>query len=102
LCLLLAVTGQFIRRGRQSQDRTELLLAQLQDAREAEAAAAALAERGRAAGPSIARSPDPTAAPRRRSGRWPAPDAGSLSDIRLHLGSQQADPRVIGGVAARG
>jgi signal transduction histidine kinase len=50
LCLLLAVTGQFIRRGRQSQDRTELLLAQLQDAREAEAAAAALAERTRIAG----------------------------------------------------
>ena len=35
LCLLLAVTGQFIRRGRESQDRTELLMAQLQDAREA-------------------------------------------------------------------
>ena|GEM_PF-296780 len=50
LCLLLAVTGQFIRRGRESQDQTEVLLAQLQDAREAEAAAAALAERGRIAG----------------------------------------------------
>jgi signal transduction histidine kinase len=50
LCLLLAVTGQFIRRGRESQDRTELLMAQLQDAREAEAAAAALAERSRIAG----------------------------------------------------
>jgi signal transduction histidine kinase len=50
LCLLLAVTGQFIRRGRESQDRTELLLAQLQDAREAEAEAAALAERTRIAG----------------------------------------------------
>jgi signal transduction histidine kinase len=50
LCLLLAVTGQFIRRGRQSQDRTELLLAKLRDAREAEAAAAALAERSRIAG----------------------------------------------------
>jgi signal transduction histidine kinase len=50
LCLLLAVTGQFIRLGRESQDRTRLLLAQLQDAREAEAAAAALAERGRIAG----------------------------------------------------
>ncbi len=50
VCLLLAVTGQFIRRGRQSQDRTELLLAQLQDARDAEAAAAAVAERGRIAG----------------------------------------------------
>ncbi len=50
VCLLLAVTGQFIRRGREGQDRTELLLAQLQDAREAEAAAAALAERSRIAG----------------------------------------------------
>ena len=50
LCLLLAVTGQFIRRGRESQDRTELLMAQLQDAREGEAAAAALAERSRIAG----------------------------------------------------
>jgi signal transduction histidine kinase len=50
LCLLLAVTGQFIRRGREGEDRTELLLAQLQDAREAEAAAAALAERTRIAG----------------------------------------------------
>jgi signal transduction histidine kinase len=50
LCLLLAVIGQFIRRSRASQDRTELLLAQLQDAQEAEAAAAALAERTRIAG----------------------------------------------------
>ena len=49
VCLLLAVTGQFIRRGRDSQDRTEILLAQLQDARDAEAAAAALAERSRIA-----------------------------------------------------
>jgi signal transduction histidine kinase len=50
LCVLLAVIGQFLRRGRESQDRTELLMAQLQDAREAEAAAAALAERSRIAG----------------------------------------------------
>ena len=50
VCLLLAVTGQFIRRGRESQDRTELLMAQLQDAREGEAASAALAERSRIAG----------------------------------------------------
>ncbi len=50
VCLLLAVIGQFLRRGRQSQDRTELLLAQLQDAREGEAVAAALAERSRIAG----------------------------------------------------
>jgi signal transduction histidine kinase len=44
------VTGQFLRRGRESQDRAEMLLAQLEDAREGEAAAAALAERGRIAG----------------------------------------------------
>ena len=50
VCVLLAVTGQFIRRSRESQDRTELLMAQLQDAREAEAKAAALAERTRIAG----------------------------------------------------
>jgi signal transduction histidine kinase len=50
LCLLLMVTGLFIRSGRASQDRTEMLLAQLQDAREAEAAAAAVAERSRIAG----------------------------------------------------
>jgi signal transduction histidine kinase len=50
VCLLLAVTGQFIRLGRESRDRTRLLLAQLQDARETEAAAAAAAERSRVAG----------------------------------------------------
>jgi signal transduction histidine kinase len=52
VCLLVAVIGQFLRRGRKSQDRTELLMAQLQDAREgsASAAAAALAERSRIAG----------------------------------------------------
>jgi signal transduction histidine kinase len=50
LCLLLAVTGQFIRRGRENEDHTELLLAELEDAREGEAAAAALAERSRIAG----------------------------------------------------
>ena len=50
LYVLLAVIGQFLRRGRESQDRTELLMAQLQDAREAEAEAAALAERTRIAG----------------------------------------------------
>jgi len=49
-CLLLAVTGWFIRRSWESQRQTELLMAQLQDAREGEAAAAALAERGRIAG----------------------------------------------------
>ena len=89
LCLLLAVTGQFIRRGRESQDRTELLMAQLQDAREAEAAAAALAERGRIAvspcpppasvssgfpgGPA---PPGPGAEPSAAPGTSPVPAAG--------------------------
>ncbi len=50
LCLLLGVTGRFIRRGRESQDQAEFLLAELQDAREGEAAAVALAERSRIAG----------------------------------------------------
>jgi signal transduction histidine kinase len=50
LCLLLAVTGRFIRRGRESQDQAEFLLAELQDAREGEAAAVALAERSRISG----------------------------------------------------
>jgi signal transduction histidine kinase len=49
-CVLLAVTGRFIRRNWESQDQTELLRAQLQDARDAGAAAAALAEHGRIAG----------------------------------------------------
>jgi len=49
-CLLLAVTGRFLRRNRESHDQTELLIAQLHDARAAEAAAAALAERARIAG----------------------------------------------------
>ena len=72
LCLLLAVTGQFIRRGRESQDRTEMLMAQLQDAREAEAAAAALAERSR-----IAVSPcPPPASVSSGFGVAPAPGVG--------------------------
>ena len=50
LCLLLAVTGRFIRHSRESQDQAEFLLAELQDAREGEAAAVALAERSRIAG----------------------------------------------------
>ncbi len=49
-CLLLAVTGRFVRHSRERQDHTDLLMAQMQDARDAEAAAAALAERGRIAG----------------------------------------------------
>ena len=49
LCALLAVTAQFVRRSNESEDRAERLLAELQDAREAEAEAAALAERARIA-----------------------------------------------------
>ena len=50
LAVLLGVLGLLLRRSRESQAETELLFAQLQDARDAQAAAAALAERGRIAG----------------------------------------------------
>ena len=49
-CVVLAVTAELIRRSRDSQARTELLLAELEDAREAETRAAADAERARIAG----------------------------------------------------
>lgn len=48
--VLLGVTAQFLRRSRASQDETELLLAQLEDARDEQAQAAAIAERSRIAG----------------------------------------------------
>jgi signal transduction histidine kinase len=47
---LLALVAYFIRYARASQDRSELMLAELQDAREAQVHAAALAERSRIAG----------------------------------------------------
>lgn len=50
LCGLLGVMAQSMRLARESQDRAELLVAQLEDAREEQAKAAALAERGRIAG----------------------------------------------------
>jgi signal transduction histidine kinase len=50
LCTLLALVAYFIKQARTSQDTTELLLAQLEDAREEQLQAAALAERGRIAG----------------------------------------------------
>lgn len=50
LCVLLALMGYYMRRSGENEDRSELLLAQLQDARDAEAEAAAVAERGRIAG----------------------------------------------------
>ena len=49
LCALLALVAYFIRQARASQDVTELLLAQLEDAREQQLEAAAIAERGRIA-----------------------------------------------------
>jgi signal transduction histidine kinase len=48
--LLLGVVAQFLKRSRESQDQTELLLAELEDARDEQARAAAIAERGRIAG----------------------------------------------------
>jgi signal transduction histidine kinase len=47
--VLLGVVALFMRRSRESQDQTELLLAQLEDARDEQARAAAVAERGRIA-----------------------------------------------------
>jgi signal transduction histidine kinase len=49
LCALLGLVAHFIRQARASQETTELLLAQLEDAREQQLEAAALAERSRIA-----------------------------------------------------
>jgi signal transduction histidine kinase len=49
LCALLALVASFIRQARASQETTELLLARLEDAREQQLEAAALAERSRIA-----------------------------------------------------
>ena len=49
LCALLALVAYFIKEARASQDTTELLLAQLEDAREEQLHAAAVTERGRIA-----------------------------------------------------
>jgi signal transduction histidine kinase len=50
LCAVLGVTGALLRRSRLSQDRTELLLAELEEARDDQARAAAMAERASIAG----------------------------------------------------
>ncbi|MBV8948137.1 MAG: hypothetical protein JO286_23075 [Solirubrobacterales bacterium] len=47
--VLLGVVAQFLKRSRESQDQTELLMAELEDARDEQARAAAIAERGRIA-----------------------------------------------------
>jgi signal transduction histidine kinase len=49
LCALLGLVAYFIKQARASQDTTELLLAQLEDAREEQLRAAAITERGRIA-----------------------------------------------------
>ena len=49
LCALLGVTAHLIRQARASQDTTELLLAELEDAREEQLEAAAITERARIA-----------------------------------------------------
>ena len=48
--VLLGVVAEFLKRSRESQAQTELLLAELEDARDEQARAAAIAERGRIAG----------------------------------------------------
>jgi signal transduction histidine kinase len=50
VCALLGLVAYFLKQGRAGQERTELLLAQLEDAREQQLQAAAVAERGRIAG----------------------------------------------------
>ena len=47
--VLVGVIAQFLKQSRESQDRTEILLAELEDARDEQARAAAIAERGRIA-----------------------------------------------------
>ena len=47
--VLLGVVAQFLKQSRESQTQTEILLAQLEDARDEQARAAAIAERGRIA-----------------------------------------------------
>lgn len=49
LCALVGLIAYFLKQARESQDRTEVLLAQLEDAREEQTRAAAIAERGRIA-----------------------------------------------------
>lgn len=49
LCALLGLVAYFVKQARASQDTTELLLAQLEDAREEQLQAAAVRERGRIA-----------------------------------------------------
>src|SRR5581483_6871072 len=49
LCVLLALVAYFIKQARASQNTTELLLAQLEDAREEQLRAAAISERSRIA-----------------------------------------------------
>jgi signal transduction histidine kinase len=47
--VLLGVVAQFLKQSRESQDQTEILLARLEDARDEQTRAAAIAERGRIA-----------------------------------------------------
>lgn len=49
LCAMFGLIAYFLKQARESQDRTEVLLAQLEDAREEQTRAAAVAERGRIA-----------------------------------------------------
>jgi signal transduction histidine kinase len=49
LCVLLGLMAHFMTQARDSQDQTEVLLAQLEDARDEQTRAAAIAERGRIA-----------------------------------------------------
>jgi signal transduction histidine kinase len=50
LCALLGLVARFMKQARESQDRTEMLMAELEDVREEQTRAAAAAERARIAG----------------------------------------------------
>jgi hypothetical protein len=80
LTVLIGVVAQFLKRSRESQDRTEILLAQLQDARDDQARAAAIAERSRIAQScttcSRTRSPAPQSSSK---GPGSSPSASTLS-----------------------
>ncbi len=91
LCILLALTAHLMKQSRESQDRAELLLAELEDARDEQARAAAVAERGRIAGELhdvLAHS---------LSGA-----AIQLEAARLLAERQEADPRVRDAIARAG
>ena len=96
LCVLLGLVAYFLKLGRASQEATELLFAQLEDAREEQLQAAAVRERGRIASraarrarPLTLRRGDPASRrPEARRAR-----AGELADADRDRARQRPRPR---------